>query len=128
MLKKTLLSIAAAAVLIGSASLATAEESYSVSGNVALTSDYKFRGISQSDEDIAIQGGFDFEHESGFYLGTWGSSVDFDTNGDCCDGSLDRVVVRNTLIYVADPAVTFAEFRRVLRPGGIAMPSNPTGA
>jgi ubiquinone/menaquinone biosynthesis C-methylase UbiE len=34
--------------------------------------------------------------------------------------SLDRVVARNTLIYVADPVATFGEFRRVLKPGGIA--------
>ena len=34
--------------------------------------------------------------------------------------SLDRVVARNTVIYVADPVATFGEFRRVLRPGGIA--------
>ncbi len=36
------------------------------------------------------------------------------------DASLDRVIARNTLIYVDDPVATFAEFRRVLRPGGIA--------
>jgi SAM-dependent methyltransferase len=36
------------------------------------------------------------------------------------DAGLDRVVARNTIIYVADPVATFAEFRRVLRPGGLA--------
>lgn len=36
------------------------------------------------------------------------------------DGSLDRVLARNTIIYVTDPVVTFSEFRRVLRQGGIA--------
>ncbi len=36
------------------------------------------------------------------------------------DGSLDRIIARNTLIYVPDPVATFAEFRRVLHPGGIA--------
>lgn len=50
-----------------------------VTGNVAITSDYRFRGISQSDRDPALQGGFDWAHESGFYLGTWASSVDFGT-------------------------------------------------
>jgi SAM-dependent methyltransferase len=36
------------------------------------------------------------------------------------DGSLDRIVARNTMVYVADPRATFAEFRRVLKSGGIA--------
>lgn len=36
------------------------------------------------------------------------------------DGSLDRVTTRNTIIYVDDPAATFREFRRVLKPGGLA--------
>ncbi len=74
----------ASGLLVGAAS-ASAE----ISGNVALTTDYKFRGISQSDESPAIQGGFDYGHESGFYIGTWGSSIDFDTNGAGYDGSLE---------------------------------------
>lgn len=64
-----------------------------VSGNVALTSDYRFRGISQSDESPAIQGGFDIGFANGIYVGTWGSSVDFDVNQvadeDSADGSLE---------------------------------------
>lgn len=48
----------------------------SLSANAAIVSDYRFRGISLSDRDFAIQGGFDVEHESGFYLGTWGSSIE----------------------------------------------------
>ncbi len=55
---------------------------FSVSGNAALVTDYRFRGISFSDEDIAIQGGLDLAHTSGFYLGTWGSSLD---EGDSFD-------------------------------------------
>lgn len=43
--------------------------------NVALTSDYVWRGISQTNENPAIQGGFDFSHASGLYLGTWASNV-----------------------------------------------------
>ncbi len=53
-----------------------------VSGNVTLTSDYRFRGISQSDTDPALQGGFDVAFDSGFYLGVWGSNVDFGTSPD----------------------------------------------
>jgi uncharacterized protein (TIGR02001 family) len=63
-----------AALLLMSASVAAYAE---VAGNVALTTDYRFRGISQSDRDPAIQGGFDWAHDSGFYLGTWASSVAF---------------------------------------------------
>jgi len=47
-----------------------------VSANVAFTSDYVWRGMTQSDGP-AIQGGFDFEGKSGFYAGIWGSNVNF---------------------------------------------------
>lgn len=47
-----------------------------VSANVAFASDYVWRGMTQSDAP-AIQGGFDFEAESGFYAGIWGSNVNF---------------------------------------------------
>lgn len=57
-------------------SVASAAES-PFSANVALTSDYAFRGISQTSEDPAIQGGFDFSHTSGFYLGVWASALNF---------------------------------------------------
>lgn len=49
----------------------------SFSANVALTSDYVFRGISQSNEEPTIQGGFDWAHDSGLYAGVWASGVDF---------------------------------------------------
>jgi uncharacterized protein (TIGR02001 family) len=40
-----------------------------------MTSDYIFRGISQTGGEPAVQGGLDYTHSSGFYLGTWGSNV-----------------------------------------------------
>ena len=46
-----------------------------VTGNFSLVSDYRFRGISQSWGLPAIQGGIDYTHASGFYLGNWNSSV-----------------------------------------------------
>lgn len=46
------------------------------SGNVALTTDYVWRGVSQNDENPAIQGGFDYA-SGPFYVGTWASIVDF---------------------------------------------------
>ena len=93
MLNKKLLPAAVTAALLAGTSLAQAQdepaivtgdefvEGFQISGNVALTSDYRFRGISQSDEDFAVQGGFDAEFGPGFYVGIWGSSVDFDTLG-----------------------------------------------
>lgn len=46
-----------------------------VSGNVALVSDYRFRGVSQTDKGAAIQGGITVSHESGVYVGTWASNL-----------------------------------------------------
>ncbi|MFS0773527.1 TorF family putative porin [Sphingomonas sp. 1P08PE] len=46
-----------------------------VSGSVGLVSDYRFRGVSQSDKNLAVQGGITIAHESGLYIGTWGSNL-----------------------------------------------------
>lgn len=71
----------AAALLMTTAPAAGQEEmedlSEWLSGNVAVTSDYPFRGLSQTLEEPAIQGGLDLAHPSGLYLGAWGSSVNF---------------------------------------------------
>lgn len=57
---------------------AMAQEAVTISGNVALATDYAFRGISQTSQNPAIQGGFDATFgSSGFYAGTWGSNVAF---------------------------------------------------
>ena len=47
-----------------------------VNGSATVVSDYKFRGISQTDGNFAVQGGLTVSHESGFYVGLWGSSID----------------------------------------------------
>jgi len=46
-----------------------------LTANVGLSSDYRFRGISQSNNGAAVQGGIDYAHSSGLYLGNWNSSV-----------------------------------------------------
>lgn len=51
-------------------------------GSVAATTDYRFRGVTQSSNNPAIQGGFTFSHKSGAYLSLWGSSVDFGVTGN----------------------------------------------
>ena len=47
------------------------------SGGVALTSDYRFRGVSQSDRDAAVQGWLQYDHASGLFANVWASSIDF---------------------------------------------------
>ncbi|WP_198262773.1 TorF family putative porin [sulfur-oxidizing endosymbiont of Gigantopelta aegis] len=79
-IRKSLLSLAVASI-VATPLIASAEGFGTVSANVALTTDYYFRGISQSDNDGAIQGGFDWSHDSGVYAGVWASNVAFgDTN------------------------------------------------
>ena len=51
-------------------------------GNVAVTTDYVFRGISQSNRDLALQGGFDVTTAAGWYVGTWLSSIAFNDPSD----------------------------------------------
>ena len=46
-----------------------------ISANLSLSTDYAFRGVSQTDERPAIQGGFDYAHASGLYAGVWASNV-----------------------------------------------------
>jgi uncharacterized protein (TIGR02001 family) len=48
-----------------------------VAYNVGLYSQYIFRGLTQTDRRPALQGGVDLTHSSGFYLGAWGSNIDW---------------------------------------------------
>jgi uncharacterized protein (TIGR02001 family) len=61
-----------------------------VTGNLGLTSDYRFRGVSQTQNAPAVQGGIDYNHKSGFYVGNWNSSVSSDlyTNGSGVESDL----------------------------------------
>ena len=90
MLTKKLLPAAIATGLVAGFTVPAAQAEMEISGNVALTSDYRFRGISQSNDDIAVQGGFDLGWDNGIYIGTWGSTVDFDLDSSQgLNGSLE---------------------------------------
>ncbi|MCJ0765479.1 TorF family putative porin [Variovorax terrae] len=52
-----------------------AEPDYTLSYNIGAVTEYRYRGISQTGKKPALQGGIDFAHKSGFYLGTWGSTI-----------------------------------------------------
>lgn len=67
---------ALAEIDVEAASKIGAESDITLSANVALVTDYRFRGVSLSGGDPAIQGGFDISHSSGFYVGTWASSIE----------------------------------------------------
>ena len=81
-MRKTLLviSVASAFAVPSLASAQTAPAAapaspHTFTGNLSLVSDYRFRGISQTFGKPAIQGGFDYSHASGIYLGNWNSNV-----------------------------------------------------
>lgn len=80
------------------------------SANVALTTDYVFRGYTQSDEEAALSGGFDASYKM-FYAGVWASSIDFgdgsaDLEIDLYAGlkhKFDKIEVDVGVIYYAYP-------------------------
>ena len=74
----------ALSVIAVASSFAMAEETTALSqagltftGSAALTSDYRYRGMTQTQSDPAVQGGFALAHSSGVYAGVWGSNVNF---------------------------------------------------
>lgn len=76
-MRKSVLSVAmaAAASISGIAAAQQAATPSPITGNVTLASEYRFRGIDQTFGKPAIQGGFDYSHASGIYLGNWNSNV-----------------------------------------------------
>ncbi len=76
--KKTTILLTALTLLAGAAradEAAAAKPEHQLTGNFSLNTDYRFRGISQTWKLPALQGGFDYSHASGLYLGTWASNV-----------------------------------------------------
>jgi uncharacterized protein (TIGR02001 family) len=73
--------LACGASFAQTAAPAAPEPDYTASVNIGAVTDYRYRGISQSRLDPAIQGGADFAHKSGFYIGTWSSSIKWVKDG-----------------------------------------------
>jgi len=81
-MRKSLLALAVlgtfaapAVVLADDAAPAAATPDYTLTYNIGAYSQYIFRGVTQTDRKPAIQGGVDFTHSSGFYLGTWATNI-----------------------------------------------------
>jgi uncharacterized protein (TIGR02001 family) len=72
---------------------AQADEGHTaISGNVAVVSDYLFRGISQTNHDPALQAGIEYDAPGGFYAGAWGSNISW-----LSDGSTDAAPISSSL-------------------------------
>jgi uncharacterized protein (TIGR02001 family) len=73
----------AALALSGAAFAQTAAPApdYTLSYNAGVVTDYRYRGLTQSRHQAAVQGGVDFAHSSGFYLGTWASTIKWVKDG-----------------------------------------------
>lgn len=73
------MSVAMSAMAVSAPAFAQEEEAaegpITISGSITGVSDYRFRGVSLSDKDFAIQPTITISHESGFYVGAWGSNV-----------------------------------------------------
>jgi len=71
--------LAVASVLFSAAAVPTlaADSPHSISANIGAVSNYMWRGVTQTGDGAAIQGGVDYGHASGFYAGTWVSNIDW---------------------------------------------------
>jgi uncharacterized protein (TIGR02001 family) len=74
-MRKSILSAAIAAALLVPGLAAAQAAASPITGNMSLVSDYRFRGLTQTFEEPALQGGFDYAHSSGIYLGNWNSAI-----------------------------------------------------
>ena len=117
------------------ASAAALPDGWSLSGEAALVSDYRFRGISLSDRRAAVQGGLTLEHEFGLYGALWGSTIAESEGG--ADAEIDLVAGFATelaggvsldlsvshYLYPSDPDISFTEAAASLSRGfGAATP------
>lgn len=87
--KISTLCFAASTLFVASSAMAWESGAHSTSASVALSSDYMWRGYSQTDNEMALSGSFDYAHASGFYAGTWASNVDFMLNGEQANLEVD---------------------------------------
>ena len=78
---KSVMTLGLSGLLLAAGLSSQTVQAVEVSGDITIVSDYAFRGISQTDEAPALQGGLTLATESGWYVSVWGSSVDFGGQG-----------------------------------------------
>jgi len=86
MLKKTIMTAVVAAALAPGVASAAEASPHTLTGNVGVFSQYIFRGLTQTNADPALQGGFDYSHSSGLYAGTWLSNISWLTDSPTATG------------------------------------------
>ena len=96
-----------ASSMLFTAAHATAAEPITVTGSAAFTTDYLFRGISQTGNNAAVQAGMTATHESGAYFSIWGSNISFTEGGLEMDALLGfsgkAGEVGLSLIHISEP-------------------------
>ena len=80
-MKKTIKTLTAVSIL-ASATLASGAAMAELSGNVGVTSNYVWRGVTQTADNAAVSGGIDYSNESGVYAGLWNSNTNDDAETD----------------------------------------------
>jgi uncharacterized protein (TIGR02001 family) len=117
--KKTTLALAISALAGGAMAQsapapAPEPEKSPITANVTVVNDYRYRGISQSNFKPAIQGGFDYAHESGFYIGNWNSSISWISDSLTFNGG------RTTTVSAPIEMDFYAGFKKELIAPGFA--------
>lgn len=87
-----------------------------VSGSATLASDYRFRGISQTDENMAVQGGLTLTHESGFYAGAWAANLS--AWGTFGGANMELDLIAGYKVPLSDHATFDAGLTWYMYPGG----------
>ena len=132
--KKTLL---ATAVLAAATTTGVAHAE--VTANIGVTSDYVWRGVSQSGESASVSGGIDYADDSGFYAGTWVGSLSGGSELDLYfgySGEAESIGYDFGYIYYvypsSDPGINFGEIYGSVSASvftaGLAITTNNDGA
>lgn len=123
LIKKTIL----AATITGCLGI-SAQASAEVEANIGAVSNYVWRGVTQTSDQAAIQGGLDYTSGS-FYLGTWASNVDFSGTGDGYEvdfyggfsGESSGIGYDLGYIYYAYPSINDSDFSEVYLNGTFGL-------
>ncbi len=117
-MRKQLISLALLA-LMPLAAQAQEEDSSGFSWNAAATSEYMFRGISQTDDHPAIQAGAGYSFSNGLYVGGWVSNVDFGGADEDTDAEIDTFIGWNGDLGPTNLDVQLVRYNYVGEPDGV---------